>query len=422
MLSAVWLLYAIARKLFNGNRSAAFATVIVFCTHPITIFEAIDARPYAFTALAICLSIWLLLRLRHSTSPWLAALFGASAALAAWFHYLAVTLAPALLIVFFVFKWEDRRNLWRQFAAALASFTLTFLPLIPGILYLLHTSQTHNLKIATTYRELTLTVFPILLDVVLLWLVLVALILDTFATIRSDQDDPKFGVRPLAVAALLGLIPLLFLFTVSRWTGLNCFSSRYRLIALPGIALCFGWAIGRLRPYVLRLVFCFVLGAITASVHFFFPSFHKHYGTWKYAIQVVEAKAAPTQSPVLMCSGYSESDFWPLPSGPANNTLLLAPLSYNRLTVPAYVLPMELNAKAKQIGSAFISRAAENHQSFFAACVALDYPNSPTLNWLSRRAAADFSVTTVGTYDLVRVLEFTPRPTTPPFQKRAPNR
>ena len=78
MLGAACLLYSSARELFD--RDVALIAAIVFCLHPIITFASIDIRPYAFAALAINSSILAPLHLRHSSSNWLAALFGLSAA------------------------------------------------------------------------------------------------------------------------------------------------------------------------------------------------------------------------------------------------------------------------------------------------------------------------------------------------------
>jgi Dolichyl-phosphate-mannose-protein mannosyltransferase len=408
MLGAAWLLYLAARELFDRN--TAFIAVILFCVHPLTIYEAVDVRPYAFVALATCLSIWLLLRLSNNSSLWLAALFGASAALPVWFHYLSATILPALLLAFFLVKSGDRRNLWRQLAVALAAFALAFLPLIPGILYLFHTAKSHVFESPPVIAELFQTLDPFDFAVLFISFLLLAIILAAFAPFPPEPESSSSGPRlqPLSVSAVLGLVPILILYGVSAGTSIHCFAPRHRMAATPGIALCWAWLASRLHPSILRLLFCLTVVAFTVYLYFGSPYFHQHSYSWKYALQAVEAQAAPTHSPVLICSDFPEADYARLPSGPANDNVFLAQLSYYKLTVPAYVLPPALNAQAVRIGSAFIRQAAQKHERFFAVAYASSYR---TLLWLSRQAAPDFSVTTVGVYDYVKVLEFTPRPT-----------
>lgn len=414
MLAAAWVLYLAAEQLFN-RRALAFAAVIVFCVHPITIFESVNVRPYPFVALAASLSIWLLLRLRNSNSLYLAALFGLSAALTAWFHYLSVTILPGLLICYFLIKRSeknvDRRTMWRQLAVALAFFVIASLPLVPGILYLLRTAHSHVYESTPSLYDLFWTVAPRWLPILIVSLALAALVV---AALSKNGDRPSSEIPPslsplrqILIATLLGPLPILLLFAVSAGTSIHCFVPRHRMVAIPGIALCWAWLISRFRPPVLHLLFCVALAALTFALYITKPLLLKHDYSWKYALQKVEAQAAPTHSPALICSDFIEASYEPLPSGPANDSRFLAQLSYYRLSVPAYVLPSFFNARAAQIGSAFLQQAAEKHQQFFALAFK---PAYPTLDWLSAQAAPDFVVTDLGIYDSVKVLKFTPQP------------
>ena len=141
MLGAVYLLYRSARELFDWD--VAVIAAVFFCLHPVVTSEAIDVRPYAFAALAITCSILALVRLRNNNSNWLAALFGLSAACIVYFQFLFVVILPALVICFFAIKAADRKTLWRQFGVALLTFALAFLPVIPGLRYMFHTSGVH---------------------------------------------------------------------------------------------------------------------------------------------------------------------------------------------------------------------------------------------------------------------------------------
>jgi len=150
MLGAVYALYLAARELFD--RDIAIIAATVFCLHPVIVFESIDARPYAFGALMVNITILILLRLRNNNSNWLAALFGIAAGCIVWFQDLFVVILPALVICFFVVKNCDRKTLWRQFGIALSAFTLAFLPVIPIMLFLVRTSKTHVVELLRRRR------------------------------------------------------------------------------------------------------------------------------------------------------------------------------------------------------------------------------------------------------------------------------
>ena len=96
MLGAAYLLYLSAKELFDWD--VAVIAAVLFCLHPVVYVESIDVRPYPFAALAITWSIFILVRLRHNNSNWLAAVFGFSAACIVYFQFLFVVILPALLI------------------------------------------------------------------------------------------------------------------------------------------------------------------------------------------------------------------------------------------------------------------------------------------------------------------------------------
>ena len=415
MLTAAWFVYLAAREIFN--RQTSLIAVILFSLHFTTFYVAVDVRPYACAVTAVSLAIYLLLRLRRTDSLALAALFGLAAALPVWFHTLWGTYLPALLIAFFLIKFPSAnpRAAWKQLAAALATFFLAFLPLIPGILYLFHTSGAHVYAPAPTFFPLYFMLAPGWLPIFYLAFGLVALVIVALKPHRQTNLHLALhwtpSLRLFLAFVLLGSFPVLIPWGVSRATPIHFFVSMHCAGAIPGLALAWAWLIDQLRPRILHLPLCLALVTVTATSYWLSPKSRKHDDSWKYALQLVEAHAAPTHSPVLICSDYPEADYQKLPSGPANDSRFLAQLSYYKLTVPAYVLPRSLNSASMQIGSQFLHTAIQKHKQLFAVAY---YHSYPTLAWLTRQASDSFRVTDLGTFDGVKVLEFTPRPTPEP--------
>ena len=190
-LGAAYLLYRAARELFD--RDVAIISAIIFCIHPLIIFASIDARPYAFGVLTTNAAILAVFRLRRSNSYWLAALFGFLAACIVYFHFLFVVILPALAICFFVIKHGDRK--WQQFGVALAAFALAFVPVIPGLRFMFHTSGTHVFDKAPQLADLVVTLAPG-------W-TLVSWQVQCFSPLwlQPDRGDP-FGIVILTLGAL----------------------------------------------------------------------------------------------------------------------------------------------------------------------------------------------------------------------------
>ena len=399
MSAATYLLYLAARALFS--RDVAIIAAVVFCLHPVIVFEAIDIRPYAFAALTITAAILLLVRLRESDSTWLAGWFGFSAACIVYLQLLFATILPALLLCLVAGKWRDRKTMWRQLGIALVVFAIAALPVIPRLEYMFHTSGTHVFSEVPKVGQL-LSLFSLkALVVVLVAAVLVAWMRRELDLRRHPED------WPLLLCASLALIPSLLLFAISVGTSIHVFVPRYRLVAIPGVALSWAYLVSRIDSRNLRLLFCGVLVLAAVVVHWTSPSLKLHQYSWKYAIAFAEQNASPDRAPVLMCSDLPEADHMRMPEGEAiAESGILPPLSYYKLSVPVTPLPRSLNAETERAGAQFVQQESERHQRFLAMAFAQSYG---TLDWLRRYAAATYSVRDLGEFEGVKVLEFKPR-------------
>jgi Dolichyl-phosphate-mannose-protein mannosyltransferase len=399
MFAAVYLLYLAARQLFD--RDVALIAAIVFCLHPIIIFAAIDIRPYAFAALAINSCILALVHLRHNNSNWLAALFGLSAACIVQFQLLFAVILPALALCFVVLKLRDRKVMWRQLGVAAIVFAVASLPVIPRLQYMAHTSGTHVFSEAPTLLELASTLTLRGLAALFILAVLAAA-----ARHRLDLRTHLAG-WPILLCTSLALIPILALYALSVGTSIHVFVPRYRLVAVPGISLCWAMVAGRIRSRGLRLLVCLALVAATAIIHLTTPLLRQHQYSWKYALEFVEKNASVDQAPVLICSDIPEADHMAMPVGPEIQASgIVPPLSYYKLSVPVAVLPRALNDEARQDGSRFLQQSAQHRRRFLAMAFAQSYA---TLDWLTRTAEANYDVRQLGEFDGVRVVEFKPR-------------
>ncbi len=411
MLAAVYLLYRAARELFD--RDVALIAAIVFCLHPIIIFAAIDVRPYAFAALAINATILALVHLRHNDSNWLAALFGFLAACIVEFQLLFAVILPALAVCLIASKMADRKTLWRQLAIAVVVFGFACLPAIPRLQYMMHTSGTHVFSDAPMLGQLVSTItimagsvggwFSVVPRLGGLVVILVIFVLVAAAQRRLHLRNHSDGWTILLCTSL-ALVPLLTLYVLSVGTSIHVFVPRYRLVAVPGIALCWALVVSWIDSRMLRLLFCITLVVVAACIGFTAPSFQHHMYSWKSALAFVEKNASVDNAPVLICSDIPEADHMRMPEGAAiEETGILPPLSYYKLTVPVAPLPRALNEEAVRAGSVFLQQHAG--QRFLAMAFVESYG---TLDWLTKAAGATDTVHELGTFDGVKVLEFVP--------------
>jgi len=398
MLGAVYLLYRVARRLFDQD--VALICAVVFCLHPFVIFESIDIRPYAFGALAVTASILLLVHLQHNSSIWLAALFGFSAAFIVYVHLLFAVIIPALTICFVARKSNHRKTFWLQCGAALLVFAISFLPIIPGIQYMMHTSASHVFAPPPGLVQLLQTVTSKRLTAILLLTIVVAA-----ATRRLDLKS-RIQLWPTLLCISLALVPLLTLYGLSVGTSLHIFEFRYRLVAVPGIALCWALALSRIDSRMLRLLFCMVVVAVIAYHDFNDPIFRIHGYSWRYSLEFAERNASVDNAPVLICSDFPEANSLPMPIGSAaKDSRVLSQISYYQLSVPVVALPRALDVEAMRIASRSLQEAALHHERFLALAYV---PSYGTLEWIEDNAS-EMRVRDLGIFDGIKVLEFDPR-------------
>jgi hypothetical protein len=399
MLGAAFLLYRSARELFAKDIS--LIATLIFCVNPIVAFEAVDVRPYAFAILVTNAAILILLRLRRSDSFWLAALFGVFAALIPYFHHLFATILPAMLACAIAFKIRAGRTGGKQLGIALAAFCVTFLPLIPGLNYLFHTAHSHVYESSPKLALLLLTV-------ALGW-ALPSFVLAGLASLAARYRRPgPPGSLEVFVCASLGLIPVLLLWGISAGTPIHMFAERHRLVALPGLALCWALAVSRLGGPAAKRLFTGLLTVSTIGAIVAGGNAGHHYDSWKQGMQAVEKFTAPDHAPVMMCSAFIESDFYPMPADSPKLHSFFAPLTYYKISSPIVPLPQDFNSETVRVASEFLQKAARNHQRFL---VASETKSHFTVQWIEKAASETYTVRELGRYGVIEIVQFTPIPT-----------
>ena len=397
MAGAVCFLYGTARKLFDTG--VALIVTIIFCLHPVVMFAAIDVRPYAFAALAINAAIFALICLRESNSNWLAALLGFVAACIVYFHFLFTLILPVFAICFFVVKVGDRKVRVRQLIVAVVTFGVAILPTTRGLLFTFQTRSTHVYDVAPNWMQLAAALAPG-------WLIPIAFVVAFMAAATKRLNFQRYaeGWR-VYFCLLLGIVPILILYGVSIVTSIHIFLDRYHLVAIPGIALCWGLMANWFDSRLLKMVFCLALVATSAMHYFHSPEARHHLYSWKDALHAAEDNASLDNAPVLICSEFVESHFVPMPLDSPKESKLFAQLSYYKLSVPVIPLPQELNQETVRVVLSFLQRPTTPQQRFLAMAYEASYP---TLNWVASRASGTHYPRVVGVFDGVAVLEFKP--------------
>jgi Dolichyl-phosphate-mannose-protein mannosyltransferase len=388
MLGAVYVLYRIAEELFDGE--VALLVSVLFCVYPSIIFAAIDARPYAFAILLVNCTILSLLRWMRRESSGYALAFGAAAAGILYFQYLfGILLIPCGLAMFGKKRSPEFRVQARK---ALLVFAFVLAPVIPRLFYLFRTNSSHIFSTSPTASYLVAVFAPNHM----LELLAVAML--------AAAVTGKIAAPPTAngvLALLLALIPIGLLYGFSVWTPLHIFVERYRLVAVPGIVLCWGLLLSTITSRAIRTIFCAAVLLLAVQAQLEQPT---HGYSWKYALEVADANTAIDHAPILICSDLPESDHVRMPTD--INTLqigLFAPLSYYQVHSTVVPLPRTLNEEAKFQVARFL--AGPRRRFLVTAYV----PSQPTVDWMQEVTKDAYQFHSLGVYDGVSVNEYVPK-------------
>jgi 4-amino-4-deoxy-L-arabinose transferase-like glycosyltransferase len=393
MIAAVWVLYRIAREFLPAD--IALASCVVFSAHPLVVFAAIDARPYAFAVLVVNVAILSLLRWIRTQRTSYAIACGTAAGAIFYFHFLFSVILPAFAVVLLIARAWRWRHFWSQLLKAGIAFGLLMVPVVSRFLLTARTSQAHVFDGRPTATDLLDTFAPGPMLAMFAIAALLALLYRKFNN-RGEVD------RIIASKYLLfAFVPALTLFTLSSLSTLHVFTPRYRLESVPGIALCWGLLLACFDSRILRTLFCLVL---VATVVVSQAGLRSHGHSWKRAVEIANANTATDHAPVLVCSELGEADFLPMPTN-INKSALFATLSYYKLDSQVVPLPRSFTSVAQAEVDKFLKQAMSRHQRFLALGRGVSLP---TLEYIEATTKGPYKARLLGASDGVAVVEFNP--------------
>ncbi|MFZ0798782.1 MAG: glycosyltransferase family 39 protein [Terriglobales bacterium] len=404
MFAATYVFYRCARELFA--RDAALVAAMVFIVDDRVVFAAIDVRPYAFALLTTNLAIFSFIRWSKTKQVSYAALLGITSAGIFYFHYLFGCIVAAFVVAYFIDayfsdQWRSPFTEMRQLGVAVGCFALLMVPLLSRLWYLHQTRNTHVFAGVPEFTDFLQAIFPGVVPFVFVGVVLVA------ALTRKLSKPDSQKVRQFIMCVTLALVPTVILYGVSVTTPLHIFVDRFELVAVPGVALCWAWIFTLIDSRLLRVLGCAAVVTWSAYQNYTSPTASSHRYSWKNALEVADANAARDGSSLVICSDLPEADFWSMPSGPASESVLFAPLSYYKVRATVVPMPRALNEQAQLIGRRFSSQRA-NGTRFLALAYKKSYP---TLDWLENLNSTTHKFHVLGTFDGITVIEFVPRNT-----------
>jgi len=398
MIASVYVFYRCARELFDWDVS--LIATLFFVLPRLIAFAAIDVRPYAFAVLMTNLTILAFLRWTKTHRTAYAALLGVAAAGIFYFQYLFGCILLALAVYYLLTSRTSLRADLPQIGITLGCFAVVILPVLPRLKYIYQTRTTHSFTKAPEWTALLQVLHPGKGQL----FVLVGFVLLAVVARRLMTPDGE-ALRKLLLVASLALVPVLCLYVVSVTTPLHVFIPRYLLVAVPGIALCWGWLCSVVDSRPLRATFCFTFVALCLSQAYTSPAARLHNESWKESLAYADDNAAEDHAPLLMCSPFVEGDFQQMPADP-RESMLYAPLSYYKVSARVVPLPGSLNDEAERAARQFLLKAAPEHQRFLVLAA---LPSLRVVDYVAYYSQSTHSPRVLATFDEIWVVEFTPR-------------
>jgi mannosyltransferase len=395
MLAAVYVLYRCAREMFDWD--ASLIAAMLFALPRAVVFAAIDVRPYPFALLVTNLTIFLLLRWMKTRSTVYAALLGISSAGIFYFHYLFASILLGLVVYYLLTRASSLRADVRQIGIALGCFAIVMLPVLPRLRYIYETRATHSFTDPPQGASLLRTLSP---GNGQLWVAAGIILLAVVA--RKITTPNRELLNKLLLCASLALVPILCLYGISVTTSVHVFIPRYLMVAVPGLALCWGWLCNLIDSRPLRGLFCVAFLGLCVFQAYSSPLSRRHEESWKGSLAFADANAAEDHAPLLMCSPLVEADFQPMPAI-ASQSVLYAPLSYYKVKAPVVPLPRTVNAETKRQVRQFLLTAGQERFLVLAP-----WPSLRIVDLLAYESQSTHTPRVLGKFDEIWVVEFVP--------------
>ncbi|HEX7798469.1 MAG TPA: glycosyltransferase family 39 protein [Vicinamibacterales bacterium] len=386
MCLAAFLLFRIGTRLWD--REAGLLAVLVFAVMPAIGFAAGDARPYAFTLVALCAYTWVVLRWIDTGAIEYAILASVFAALTAYGH---VLLGVGLVIPAFYAGWSRPKASHLALAAVLTAVLLV--PLVIQLRAYMSMGTSHFAGF-----------FPVLDD---LWAAIVSAqflaaiglgVLFAFLLIPALRMNWAMPRPATAFLVAWGIFTPVLLFALARARLAQLFLDRYLLSTAIPQALLYGGLIRAVAPSKARALVLSTMVVLSAGA-FFFSAKSFHGEGWKDAMAAVRAQVGDSNIPLVMSSPFVEARTTEMLTDSRLKDVLFAPVFIYPSGARLIRLPYGYDEPSlKKIADTDLS-----HENTFVLLT----PNTAIPEWLEQRFAERHGKSTlVGVYRGLQVYRF----------------
>jgi hypothetical protein len=380
MLTAAFLLFRLADRWFGRN--AAWLALVMFVSDKEIISRAAEARPYGL-AMAACLGamygldVWL-----SGKRAWGWLLFVVCAILIPYWHFLfaAFLVVPAAYLA--CWRFSGHKTPWLALIGSAILIAAAWLPLRPQLLALLATGRALSFADVPTIDNLIEAVLP---PRFAMSAFLAALTVQLFFGDRLDKDLPRGRSLPVRVLGLLTAFWMfsgpVALYAASVLRGYGMLIERYVIYTVAGMVLVAASYFARSRFYTAQAAVLGIFAGFSitaaASHHWHGPSL----GSWREPAQEIARIDPAGEVPVIVASGFVESNSLDWQHSTGAGSYLYAPLQIYPIANRWYPLPYKLDDQAKAQTDRLLAGELNGRPRIFF----LAYAPSDLTRWVTQR-------------------------------------
>ena len=354
---AAYLLYRLGVRLVDKN-AAVLATLVFVSLDPVA-FAAGDARSYAIGLMAVVGAMLMLVRWIDGGQLVDGAGYAGFVALTWHMQYVFATSFVVHAIYIASARRAGSRIKIRQLLIVGATAMILAAPSAPHVVSMLRTASSHGFAGSPSIADLFATLAPPALLCGLVLGVAIAYLSTTGFRLRLTRLTPSHLLLVAAWAMVCCVVP----FLVSSVSSTKVFLPRYLLPFSPVLALVAGTLISGVHPVRRRpLIATIVVAALVLSSHSLTDL--SHGGDWRRAVQTANSMAAPGGAPVLIRSGFPESEPFNWLGDPARLEYLFAPLTIYPVSTNVIPLPFRMDSSATQRLEEVVSSTLESKDRF----------------------------------------------------------
>lgn len=360
---SIYLFSRVADELLEPD--TARISLAIFTVWPIVSYSAADARPYSFALAALCGCYLFFLRALRSDRNRDYAGFSLCAATLVHLHLLFVYVMVIPIAFLVIFNLPAARLHSKKWLLSAIAVLVLLSPLVMHYRVMFSRGSSYSFSPIPTWSSLQSMLLPA--RPMLFFLILTVLCAGFILRIKLNFS--QHDRISLAFSLLAGPFPVLLFFAISHLTESRLFVPRYMVPAVPGLALFYGWVIGRLEPIAVRYYIGIGTLAMILFAQWMIGNWNHENDDWRGALNraaiLNNVLNNGDNSALVLYTSYVESASLETLNKPEHRAYILSPLAaYPAKTTHIVALPLGTDVASRAYWDSEFQRTVQSCGNF----------------------------------------------------------